>query len=665
MKRLFTIVALATVALWSCEKKVEDPDPDKEKEQKEEEQKEDPKPEEPTTKEVEFSASLEAFEGEAWAADSKILLFDGAAVQTLTNTAGAGAIAKFKATVPKDASAYLAYFPAGEGVTLTATSVALTLPAEGAPADAIAQKYVAKASGTMLSFRPLLGKVVYSVGREDVTKVVFEAAEKVAGNATVDYSGENPAVTAATNQLTVAGTFVPEKEYAVAVPAQAYTNVTVKVYAGEEVVDEVALENVGAIEPGKSATIPMMAIPKEPTQVYQITALKVWGGTGPEYGGTKVINLFEHPDYFNATDGRGVEAVKDNYLEIKEDIFYNYAGEDGRNWWFVYSQTVNPQTHKDLDLKEFYDVLPRSQGAFAMTVADDGTVTFTFTKEDQTQTTGTYLPAGTYDLPDGKTITIEEQAVMFELKGKDNWDYIYKDYDIIACRPRAFFIELHRLPEDFEVPEASKTVDADFVFTPEEDNPPVEFDLTTLPGKWNVYGTNTAKDAMPKFGLYVLGGSGDDPAFVSPIEKSWDWDDTIWKESDNEIVIKNVNAGTTTVTGTTNWWAGADGNFWDYIWLKTGEDLSRFYNKIPKGNTDFTLDLATMTLTWSNGTVAKVLLPGENEFVYGKKLMIPEACFALDFHLGDPIDATADRWNDVDRFVNAPLEYVVIFEKTE
>ena len=29
----------------------------------------------------------------------------------------------------------------------------------------------------------------------------------------------------------------------------------------------------------------------------------------------------------------------------------------------------------------------------------------------------------------------------------------------------------------------------------------------------------------------------------------------------------------------------------------------------------------------------------------------------------DPIPATSQRWTDVDRFVNAPLEYVIMFEK--
>ena len=49
--------------------------------------------------------------------------------------------------------------------------------------------------------------------------------------------------------------------------------------------------------------------------------------------------------------------------------------------------------------------------------------------------------------------------------------------------------------------------------------------------------------------------------------------------------------------------------------------------------------------------------------MYKKTLEIPAGCFGLWFHLMDPIPATADRWKDVDRFVNAPLEYVIIFEK--
>ena len=128
----------------------------------------------------------------------------------------------------------------------------------------------------------------------------------------------------------------------------------------------------------------------------------------------------------------------------------------------------------------------------------------------------------------------------------------------ISLRPRALFIEMDQIPDGFIVPEASKTTDADFSFEPPS------FDWTSLPGKWNVYGNNSTKD-----GLWVLGGSGSDPGFVSPIDKSWVWDDTIWKESDNGLTIKVTGFTGTGATGTTNWWAGADGKFWNYIWKNT------------------------------------------------------------------------------------------------
>ena len=255
-------------------------------------------------------------------------------------------------------------------------------------------------------------------------------------------------------------------------------------------------------------------------------------------------------------------------------------------------------------------------------------------------------------------MTITRQALAFTITGgKDDWNNIYKDYDKIAARPRALFIEMEQLPDGFVVPEASRTFDADFEYVPPVD-PGDMFDWASLPGSWNVFGGNSSP-----FGIWVLGGSGDDPAFVSPIDKSWDWDDTIWKESDNVIAIAVTSMEGTTVKGTTNWWAGNDGAFWNYTWKNTGEDLSRFYNQIPKGKHEFTLDMNTMTVTYDNGRVAKFLTPGVHEFVYGKTFEVRDNCFALAFHLMDPIPATSQRWTDVDRFVNAPLEYVIMFEK--
>ena len=670
MKKFLYVLLAFAVALASCDKEPEIPE--EEKPGPEEKPIVNP-PEEEKTVTKEFTASFEAPEDgtqATWAADDKILLYDGATVQTLTNSAGAGAVAKFSATVAKDASAFLAYYPYFEGVSISGTKVTFTLPAEIPLAEDAVIPAVAKSSGTVLSFRPLMAKLVFSVGQDGITKIEFQTAggEKITGNATVDYAGENPAFSAASDKLVVSGTFVADKQYAIALPAQNYTGYSVKVYAGENLVAEVSSE-AGELRPGQVVTIPTLAVPEPAANVYQISKLTLWGGTGPEYGGSKVINLFEVPDYFDNTDGRGVQALQDNYFVIKEDgTFINYAGEDARNWWYVYSKDVNPATHKNLDLKGFYEVLPRAESTYSYNVGESG-IQFTFDLGGGAQSVGTYVPAGTYTLYEDKgiTVTIEEQAIMFLLQGKDDWDHFGNDYNVIACRPRVLFIELHQMEEGFKVPEASKTFDTDFEFIPEDDpvvNPPAEFDLQDLLGSWNVYGNNTPKESMPKFGLYVLGGSGDDPAFVSPIDKSWDWDDTIWKESDNGLVIKATGQSGTTITGTINWWSGNDGAFWDYLW-KDGTDLSAYYDVIPKGEKSYSLDATTMVLTLENGKQPKILVPGEHEFVYGKKLTIPEGCFALDFHIMDPIDATADRWNDKDRFINAPLEYIIIFEKSE
>ena len=402
--------------------------------------------------------------------------------------------------------------------------------------------------------------------------------------------------------------------------------------------------------------------------VFRITNMWVVGGTGPDYGGVNVIDILTKPDYFNNDDGRGITALKDNYYELRPDgTFVNYAGEDARNWWFVYSGSVNPANHKDLDLSKFYDVLPLAQGQFAI----DGT-TVTFTRPDNTTTQATYVGKGTYAITGtSKSVTIQHQALLFVIQGgQDDWDNIYKDYDVIAAHPRALYIEMERMSADFVVPEASKTTDADFEYNP------ADFSLADLIGKWNVYaGNNETKN-----GLWVLGGSAESgQVFVSPIAKSYNWDESIWRESDNGLTIKATSMTETEVKGTTNWWSGADGKFWNYIWKFQkdgmsqyepyyGTDLSEFYDQIPKGENEFTLDIATMTVSWGNGHQAKVLTPGTYSFYGGKTKEVPADCFALDFHLNDSPGHLPDdqfKWKDIDRFMFSPLEYIIIFEKDE
>lgn len=593
----------------------------------------------------------------SWAGGDEILLYDGSTTQKLVNTADFGSVAKFPAQVNKDATAFVAVSPALEGLTLSETGVSFTLPS-AREIGAATMISVAKGSGSQLFFRPLLSFINFSVGFEGATKVVIKTAagEKIAGAVSVDYSGETPLVTADSDVLEISGNFVKDEVYSVVVPPVAISGFTAEVYVGEAVKAHVSGEAV-ELEVGEKAIVPAFAA-DIPT--YRIVALKLWGGTGPEYDCTKVYELFSRPGCFNNEDGRGIEALKDNYFLLKDDgTFINYAGEDGRNWWFVFNGEQNTETKKDVDLRAFYDLLPLSEGKWA---TEDG-VNITFTKADGTQTQAQLAPAGTYPMPGTKpelSVTTEHDALVFTIKGgKDNWngDNLWNNYGVIACHPRVLFIELEKMPDGFVVPEASRTFDADFEYIPPVD-PVTSFDWESLEGSWNVYGGNSSP-----FGIFVLGGSGDDPAFVSPIEKSWDWNDSIWKESDNGFVIHLTGLDGTVISGTTNWWSGNDGAFWDYVWKGTGESLAQYYDKIPKGEKNFTLDVSTLKMTLGNGNEARFLTPGVQEFVYGKTITIPDGCFGLAFHNMDPIAATSDRWKDVDRFVNAPLEYVIIFEK--
>ena len=620
-------------------------------------------PDVPLSGDVVFTATIEDLPDGSqavWAQGETILLSDGASVQTLTNRAAAGQVGEFPGKVTEGKTAFVAVYPAADGVSFDGTTVSFEIPTAQTAAGPAFK--VAKASGTQLYFRSLVSTVHFSVGYEGVTKVRFQATGgNIAGTVTADYAGETPTVSATEDFVEVSGEFQPGQTYSFSALPGSYEGITIVAYSGEKATAHVS---VGAVDLKKGLSVDLSALQQDiPT--YRITNMWVAGGTGPEYGGAGVIDILTKSNYWNTEDGRGITALKDNYYQLRPDgTFVNYAGEDGRNWWFVYSGEQNPENGKDVDVRSFYDVLPLKGGSWAL----DGQ-TFTFTFEDGHTSTATLLAPGSYDMPGTsptKTLVLEKQALMFQISGgKDNWNFPWQDYGVFVCRPRILFIEIEQMPDGFLVPEASCTTDADFEYIPPVD-PGSQFDFSTLPGNWEVYGGNSSP-----YGIWVLGGSGDDPAFISPIEKSWDWDDSIWKESDNMMVIADIVVSGTQITGTTNWWAGNDGGWWNYTWKATGDDLSVYYNKIPKGQYGFTFDLATLTITWSNNTTAKFLIPGEHEFKYtgdinvSKSLTVPDNCFGLHFHNMDPIPATSERWTDVDRFVNAPLDYVIIFEKKQ
>ena len=535
----------------------------------------------------------------------------------------------------KNAGGFLKLSLYGEGVSVSS----ITLKGNKG------EKIAGKATVTM----PLDGVPTVAMADDATTSITLTCAEPVALGATaaesVDFWFVVPPVTFS-------------EGFTVSVNGDAFVKATAK----SVTISRNQLSKMAPVE--VSTTAPQSVI-------YKITHMWLWGGTGGQYGGTKVIDLLTKPNYFNKDDGRGVTALSDNYYELCPDgTFINHAGEDGRNWWFVYSGEKNPENGKDLDLRTFYDVLPLAQGQYAIDGAN-----VTFTKPDNTTKQATFVGPGTYDMPNTsplKSVTITTQALMFTITGgAESWDQsiMYTDYHAIAGNPKVLFIEMEQMPDGFVVPEASKTTDADFEYKP-------AFSLADLIGKWNVYaGNNETKN-----GLWVLGGSAESgQSFVSPIAKSYNWDDSIWKESDNGLTIKATSMTASEVKGTTNWWSGDDGQFWNYIWKFKkdgmsqyepyyGTDLSEFYDQIPKGENEFTLDIATMTVSWSNGHQAKVLPPGTHSFYGGKTKEVPAGCFALDFHLKDSPGSLPDdqfKWKDIDRFMFSPMEYIIIFEKVE
>ena len=626
------------------------------------------------------AASRTIVEGEThvyWEPGDAIKVFVGAnSAQFTTDITASAATASFTGTLEiAGGDDIWAVYPYSADAAFAEGAFTMALPAaQTARAGSFEKNLnlaIAHTTEWTLPFKNVTGGVKFTVSQTGITQVTLKGnnAEPLAGSVKVSLDANGiPAVsenlepaTEITLSAPAGSTFEAGQPYfIVALPAELPNGYSLTLTYQDGHKEVLRSDNAIEIKRSRFGALANVDTKAEtPVPTFRISKMWVVGGTSPEYGGVGAINILtaDKYKYWNNEDGRGIDALVDNYYQLKPDgTFVNYAGADARNWWFVYSGTVNPVDHKDIDLRKFYDVLPLKDGRYSVDGAQ-----VTFTKADGSTTTATLVGPGSYEIPGStKTVDIQSQALLFTITGgKDDWDNIYKDYDKIAAHPRQLYIEMEQMPDDFIVPAASRTTDADFKYeAPEE--PGGSFDWTTIPGNWNVYGGNSAP-----FGLWVLGGSGDDPSFESPIDKSWNWDDTIWKESDNVLAIAVTNFTETTATGTTNWWAGNDGKFWNYTWKKTGEDLSRFYNKIPKGKVGFTLDFATLTITWDNGTTAKVLLPGNHTFVYGKslKVPIPDDCFAIWFHLMDPIAPTADRWNDVDRFVNAPLEYLIYFEK--
>lgn len=179
---------------------------------------------------------------------------------------------------------------------------------------------------------------------------------------------------------------------------------------------------------------------------WAINDLIVYGGTGPEYGGGAVLQL--QSKSWCWSDNYAPKTECDNMLtftmnQITDEgntsgICINNAGSDGKYADFIFKGSMNKDNPGvDLDLKHFYRQIPEGESRWTRNYALG---TISFTAEDGTVTTGVLEKAGTYDLGNGKSITVNNNAFSFTLNGKDDWGAIYSDFDKFAKKPRKYYV---------------------------------------------------------------------------------------------------------------------------------------------------------------------------------------------------------------------------------
>ena len=640
IKKVFAFLAL-TSAVASCGDYLEMPDIIK-----------NPLPDgsdEPIVGDLVFHGTTETLAN--WENGDKISLFDGKSVSIVENSASSGTVAEFKKAVPELVSSWLAFYPATENMTSTAavSSIPTVQIAKVGSCQREASKMIAKSSTSRLYFRNLAAEVSVVLDMDNIKSITLTATDgtPLTGDFTVDYSNDDPIVKATgttTNCVLLEGDIERGKEYRFAVLPNLVDgfSLVARNADGEEVAHNVS-SNGALLTAGSIFNLGTIKADADLPKTFHITHMWLWGGTGAEYDCSKLWDMFEKTGCFDSEDGRGIDALKDDVLEMYPDgVFKNWAGEDARHWWMAFDKSQTPSGYKSLDMSAYYSVLPKNEGTY--TISEN---TIIFTHEDEKVTIGTIVGPGTYELPGcspAKSVTITTMAIKFVLpSAPDDWDHAWDDYGVFYRKPRQLYVELEQMPAGYVTPEKSKTVD-NVVFV-EPADPEPDFDITTLPGSYKVKA------------LRVNGGSGDDPAFVDPVEKSWCWDESIWWESDNRLEITST---------TLNYWSGDDEKFWDYKWhggQSDEVDMSHVYGILPHGETNYSLDIATMEMTIGDRK-AKLLAPGTHHFSAGNRdLTIDNGCIAIHFHIMDMVDATSQRWTDVDRFVNAPIDWVMIFEK--
>ncbi len=178
---------------------------------------------------------------------------------------------------------------------------------------------------------------------------------------------------------------------------------------------------------------------------WKINNMVVYGGTGPEYGGGRVYGLMDkswcwYDDYSPAKEYDNsltftLEHITDEGNTMGTCV--NDPGPDGKYADFIFKASSNPETHMDVDKKDYYRKIPEGESQWIRNYAAG---TITFIDKDGKESSGTLEDAGTYDMGYGNSVTVSNRAFLFNIGGVDDWTYIYTDYDVFVKKTRKLFI---------------------------------------------------------------------------------------------------------------------------------------------------------------------------------------------------------------------------------
>ena len=198
----------------------------------------------------------------------------------------------------------------------------------------------------------------------------------------------------------------------------------------------------------------------------------------------------------------------------------------------------------------------------------------------------------------------------------------------------------------------------------DEGNLPAEVTPDKIDGAWNIQT------------LYCYGGSHadwDGDAFLKLTDKDWNWNASTGSaaEEDNTLTFTtlgsypNGNTYGRCVNG-----AGADGKYFDCKYIgklkdvAQNIDLTDNFRKIPVGESLWVHDVAndTYTFTDPNGTRTTARLIGKGTYTVGKRsIEIAEQALVFDIAGGVETDDQSIIWQDYDKFVQNPQQFIVAF----